>query len=85
MVKRKRELNRGLHLVKVGLQGHSRCVHAPSIGDGACDRQQSSPASPPMPLKARLRWYLSLRYWRQACAICCVNAATFAVWEIAVR
>ena len=76
------ERNRRLHLVKGGNEHSEKSI------DG-CEVDYASPNRPRpckfVPLKVRVRWYISLRYWKQAFAICCVNAATFILWEIAVR
>ena len=76
------ERDRALHLVTARTQKPRQ----------RCNRSARSPLPLQLepvrnsaPLAVRLRWYLSLRYWRQACAICCVNAATFVLWELAVR
>jgi hypothetical protein len=36
-------------------------------------------------LKAKVRWYVSLRYWRQAVAVATIYAGVLSAWAYLVR
>lgn len=75
------ERNRGLHLVKGESERCKQLTDSCEVGYASLNPRPHKF----VPLNVRVRWYVSLRYWKQALAICCVNAATFILWEIAVR